>query len=105
MAHPERSPGRALVRMGARRRGTLAELARPVGALAGLVLVDVLRNPRARAAALDLAGSLLDRLAGARPPARPGPAAKGSGGVLVRRVDTAIIDTAIIVVRPAPPTR
>jgi hypothetical protein len=103
MAHPDGGPGTALVPTGARRpaAGSLAALARPVGALAGLVLADVLRNPRARAAALDLAGSLLGRLAGARPAGRPPRPAQASGGVLVRRVDTAII----VVRRPVPPAR
>jgi hypothetical protein len=53
----------------ARRRTALAAVARPAGEVAGLLLVEVLCSPRARAAALDLARSLARWLAGRRPPA------------------------------------
>ena len=50
----------------ARRTTTLAAVARPAGEVAGLLLVEVLRSPRARAAAFGLARSLARRLAGRR---------------------------------------
>ena len=56
----------------ARRRTALAAVARPAGAVAGLLLVEVLCSPRARGAALDLARSLARWLAGRRPPASAG---------------------------------
>jgi hypothetical protein len=56
----------------ARRRTTLAAVARPAGEVAGLLLVEVLGSPRARAAALDLARSLARWLAGRRPPTLAG---------------------------------
>jgi hypothetical protein len=52
-----------------RRRTALAAVARPAAEVAGLMLVEVLRSPRARAAALRLARSLTRWLAGRRPPA------------------------------------
>jgi hypothetical protein len=54
----------------ARRRTALAAVARPAGEVAGLLLVEVLRSPRA--AALGLARSLARWLAGRRPPASAG---------------------------------
>jgi hypothetical protein len=53
----------------AQRRTDLAAVARPAGEAAGLLLVEVLGSPRARAAALDLARSLARWLAGRHPPA------------------------------------
>jgi hypothetical protein len=47
-----------------RRRTTLAAVARPAGEVVGLLLVEVLHSPRARAAALGLARSLMRWLAG-----------------------------------------
>jgi hypothetical protein len=80
-----------------RRRTTLTAVARPAAEVAGLVLVEVLGNPRARTAALDVARSLTRWLTKRRPPA-PGRAAVttrqvtvvgGAGtGVLVHRVET-----------------
>jgi hypothetical protein len=55
-----------------RRRTALTAVARPAAEVAGLLLVEVLRNPRARAAALGLARSLACWLAGSRPPASAG---------------------------------
>jgi hypothetical protein len=89
----------------ARRRGAaLAAVARPAGEVAALLLVEVLRRPRARAAALGLARSLARQLAGRRAPpsARVGVSATawqvtvveergvGAAGILVRRVETAL---------------
>jgi hypothetical protein len=51
----------------ARRMITLAAVARPAGEVAGLLLVEVLRSPQARAAAFGLARSLARRLTGRRP--------------------------------------
>jgi hypothetical protein len=52
----------------ARRRNTLAAAARPAAEVAGLLLVELLGNPRARAVALDVARSLTRWLANRRPP-------------------------------------
>jgi hypothetical protein len=51
----------------ARRITALAAVARPAAEVAGLLLVEVLGSPRARAAALNLARSLAGWLAGRRP--------------------------------------
>jgi hypothetical protein len=95
----ERVSGRRLLKP--RQPTTLAALARPAGKLAGLLVLEVLQNPRARSAALQLASSLLGRLASRHPgdratarlTARSGTIAAQSqaSGVLVRRVETAII--------------
>jgi hypothetical protein len=53
----------------ARRRTALAAVARPAAEVAGLLLVEVLASPRARAAAVGLAQSLAGWLASRRPPA------------------------------------
>jgi hypothetical protein len=83
-----------------RRRTTLAALARPAGEVAGLLLVEVLRSPRARAAALGLARSLAGWLAGRRPPASAGVEVTtgrvtvvkdAATSVLVYRVETALV--------------
>ena len=83
----------------ARRRTALAAVARPAGEVAGLLLVEVLRSPRARAAALGLARSLARWLAGRRPPTSAGvevttrraTVVKAAGtSVLVHRVETAL---------------
>jgi hypothetical protein len=82
----------------------LAAAARPAGEVAALLLVEILRSPRARAAALGLARSLARRVAGRRalPAARVGGSATAwrvtvveecgvsAAGVLVRRVETAL---------------
>jgi hypothetical protein len=84
----------------ARRRTTLTAVARPAGEVAGLLLVEVLRRPRARAASLGLARSLARWLADRRPPA-PARAEVTTGrvtvvkdagtSVLVHRVETALV--------------
>jgi hypothetical protein len=84
----------------ARRRTALAAVARPAAEVAGLLLVEVLRSPRARAAALGLARSLARRLAGRRPPASAGVEVTtrrvtvvkdADASVLVQRVETALV--------------
>jgi hypothetical protein len=83
-----------------RRMTTLAAVARPAGQVAGLLLVEVMRSPRARAAALSLARSLARRLASRRPPAsahaqvttRRITVVQDAGvSVLVHRVETALV--------------
>jgi hypothetical protein len=83
-----------------RRMTTLGAVARPAGEVAGLLLVEVLRSPRARAAALGLARSLARRLAGRRPPAsaraevtagRVTVVQDAGTSVLVHHVETALV--------------
>jgi hypothetical protein len=89
----------------ARRRGAaLVAVARPAGQVAVLVLAEVLRSPRARAAALGLARSLARQVSGRRrlPPASVGvsttawqvtvveESGAGATSVLIRRVETAL---------------
>jgi hypothetical protein len=84
----------------ARRRTALAAVARPAAEVAGLLLVEVLGSPRARAAALGLARSLAGWLAGRRPPASAGVEVTtrrvtvvqdADSSVLVHRVETALV--------------
>jgi hypothetical protein len=84
----------------ARPRTTLAAVARPAGEVAGLLLVEVLCSPRARAAALDLARSLARWLAGRRPPTSASVevttrqvtvASHADSSVLVHRVETTLV--------------
>lgn len=84
----------------ARRRTTLAAVARPAAEVAGLLLVEALGNPRARAAALGLARSLTRWLAGRRPPASAGVEVTArrvtvvhepGTSILVHRVETALV--------------
>jgi hypothetical protein len=84
----------------ARRMTALAALARPAGEVAGLLLVEVLRSPRARAAALGLARSMARWLAGKRSPAsagaevptgRPTVVKNADSSVLVHHVETALV--------------
>jgi hypothetical protein len=60
-------PASSAIAATGRRRTTLAAVARPAAEVAGLLLVEVLGSPRARAAALSLARSLAGWLAGRRP--------------------------------------
>ncbi|HYY81798.1 MAG TPA: hypothetical protein VFD04_21830 [Actinomycetes bacterium] len=93
----------------ARRRTALAAVARPAGEVAGLLLVEVLRSPRARAAALGLARSLAHWLTGRRPPA------SARAEVTTRRVtevkdsDTSVlvhhVEAALVVRTPGGPAR
>jgi hypothetical protein len=83
---------------------TLAAVARPAGEVAGLLLVEVLRSPRARAAALGLARSLARRLAGRRSPPSA-PAVVTTGRVTVMKdADTSVLvhhaETALVVLTP-----
>jgi hypothetical protein len=84
----------------AQRRTALAAVAIPAAEVAGLLLVEVLRSPRARAAALGLARSLVGWLAGRRPNAaarvdvttrRVTVVQAPDTGVLVHRVETALV--------------
>ena len=79
---------------------TAPALARAAAEVAGLLLVEVLGNPRARAAALGLARSLAHWLASRRPPASAGVEVTtrrvtvvqdADTGVLVHRVETALV--------------
>jgi hypothetical protein len=85
------------------RVAALATVARPAGEVVALLLVEVLRSPRARAAAVGLARSLARRVAGRRlPSAGVGVSTTawrvtvveecgvGAAGVLVHRVETAL---------------
>jgi hypothetical protein len=84
----------------ARRRTALAAVARPAAEVAGLLLVEVLGNSRARAAALGLARSLARWLARRRLPASAGVEVTArrvtvvkdtDASVLVHRVETALV--------------
>jgi hypothetical protein len=88
-----------------RRAAALAAVARPAGEVAAFLLVEVLRSPQARAAALGMARSLARRVADRRPvpSASVGVSAAawrvtvaeesvvGASSVLVRRVETALV--------------
>jgi hypothetical protein len=83
-----------------RRRTALAAVARPAAEVAGLLLVEVLRSPRARTAALSLARSLAGWLAGRCPNAsaraevttgRVTVVKDAVTGVVVHRVETALV--------------
>jgi hypothetical protein len=88
----------------ARRRTALAAVARPAGEVAGLLLVEVLRSPRARAAALGLARSLARRLAGRRPPASARAEVTTRRVTVVKDADTSVlvhrVETALVVRTP-----
>jgi hypothetical protein len=75
----------------ARRRTALAAVARPAAEVAGLLLVEVLGSPRARAAALSLARSLAGWLAGRRPPALAAVEVATRQVAVVRHVDTSVL--------------
>jgi hypothetical protein len=98
----------------ARRRTALAAVARPAAEVAGLLLVEVLRSPRARAAALGLARSLARWLASRRPPASAGVEVTtrriavvqdADTSVLVHRVETALVVRTLGVTRARPARR
>jgi hypothetical protein len=72
------------------RPGTLAGLVRPAGSLAGLVLLRVLEDPRARRSIARAARAAVNRIVDRRPARRAVTEAPG-GAVLVRRVETAIV--------------
>jgi hypothetical protein len=94
-----------------RRRTALAAVARPAAQVAGLLLVEVLRSPRGRAAALGLGRSLAGWLAGRRPPASAGVEVTtrqvtvvehADTGVLVHRVEVALVVRTLGVARGWP---
>jgi hypothetical protein len=94
-----------------RRRTALAAVARPAAQVAGLLLVEVLRSPRGRAAALGLGRSLAGWLAGRRPPASAGVEVTTrqvtvvehpDTGVLVHRVEAALVVRTLGVARGWP---
>jgi hypothetical protein len=97
----------------ARRRTALAAVTRPAGQVAGLLLVEVLGSPRGRAAALDLARSLAGWLAGRRRNAsasvevttgRVTVVKDADTGVLVHRIETALVVRTRGMVHARPPT-
>ena len=85
----------------ARRRTTLAAVARPAAEVAGLLLVEVLGSPRARAAALGLARSLAGWLAARRLPASAGVEVTTRQVTVVKHADTSVlvhrVETALVV--------
>jgi hypothetical protein len=87
-----------------RRMTTLAAVARPAGQVAGLLLVEVLRSPRARAAALSLARSLARRLASRRPSASARAQVTTRQVTVVQEADTSVlvhrVETALVVRTP-----
>jgi hypothetical protein len=84
----------------ARQRTALAAVARPAAEVAGLLLVEVLRSPRARAAALDLARSLAGWLGGRRRNACAGVEVTTGRVTVVKHVDTGVlvhrVETALV---------
>ena len=111
MANGEDPTGRALALArsatpATARRGTaLAAVARPAAEVAGLLLVEVLRIPRARAAALGLARSLTGWLAGRRPPASAGVQVTTRQVTVVQHANTSVlvhrVEAALVVRTPA----
>jgi hypothetical protein len=84
----------------ARRRTALAAVARPAAEVPGLLVVEVLGSPRARAAAVGLARSPAGWLVGRRPPASAGVEVTtrrvtvvqdADSSVLVHRVEAALV--------------
>ena len=97
MANSEDPTGRALALANsatparARRRTASAAVARAAAEVAGLLLVEVLGNPRARAAALGLARSLAHWLASRRPPASAGVEVTTRRVTVVQDADTGVL--------------
>ena len=85
----------------ARRRTALAAVVRPAAEVAGLLLVEVLGSPRARAAALGLARSLAGWLAARRLPASAGVEVTTRQVTVVKHADTSVlvhrVETALVV--------
>ena len=75
----------------ARRRTALAAVARPAAEVAGLLMVEVVGSPRARAAALGLARSLAGWLAGRRLPASASVEATTRQVTVVKHADTSVL--------------
>jgi hypothetical protein len=102
-------PARSATPATVRRKTALAAVARPAAEVAGLLLVEVLGNPRARAAALGLTRWLARR----RPPAWAGVEVTtrqvtvvqdADTGVLVHRVATALVARTPRLAASGPPT-
>jgi hypothetical protein len=113
-------PARSATPATVRRRTTLAAAARPAAEVAGLLLVELLASPRARAAAADVARSLTRWLADRRAPARARAevasrqltevatrqvtVVRGAGSrVLVHRVEAALVVRSRELPAPGPP--
>ena len=98
--HPLELAGSATLAT-ARPRTTLAAVARPAAEAVGLLLVEVLGSPRARAAALGLARSLARWLAGRHPPAWAGVEVTTRRVTVVQHADTSVlvhrVETALVV--------
>jgi hypothetical protein len=96
-------PARSARLATAQRRTTLAAT-KPAAEVAGLLLVAVLRSPRARAAALSLTRSLAGWLVGRRPPASAGVEVTTRQVTVVNHVDTSVlvhrVETALVVRTP-----
>jgi hypothetical protein len=88
----------------ARRRTAVAAVVRPAAEVAGLLLLEVLRSPRARAPALDLVRSLAGWLAARRPPAAAGVEVTAGRLTVVQEADTSVlvhrVETALVVRTP-----
>jgi hypothetical protein len=100
-------PAHSATQATARRRTTLDAVARPAAEVAGLLLVEVLRSPRERAAALSLARSLAGWLAGRRPPASAGVEVTTRQVTVVQHTDSSVlvhrVATALVVRTPGGP--
>ncbi len=84
-------PVRSATPATASRMTALAAVAKPAGGLAGLLLVEVLRSPRARAVALRLTRSLARRLAGRRLPASAGVGVTAGRVTVVQDAETSVL--------------
>jgi hypothetical protein len=97
-------PARSATPATVRRKTALTTVARPAAEVAGLLLVEVLGDPRARAAALGLARSLAGWLAGRRPPAAAGVEVSTRRVTVVEDADTSVlvhrVETALVVRTP-----
>jgi hypothetical protein len=100
-------PARSATLATPRRRTALAAVARPAAEVAGLLLVEVLRSPRARAAALGLARSMAGWLAGRRPAASAGVEVTTRQVTVVQHADTGVlvhrVETGLVAWTPAGP--
>ena len=82
----------------------LTAVVRPAGEMAGLLLVEVLRNPRGRAAALGLARSLAHWLAGRRRPTTTRAEVTTTRVMMVKDPETSVlvhrVETALVMLIP-----
>ena len=87
------------------RRTVLAAVARPAAEVAGLLMVEVLRSPQGRAAALSLARSLAGWLAGRRRNASAGVEVTTRRLTVLQEADASVLvhhlETALVVRTPA----